>query len=42
MGGGRGVLLFLRILYWQSVVVLAFNHCDYRHSAGHISYEVDI
>jgi len=32
------VLLFLRIVFWQPVLVLAFNHCACRRSAGCISH----
>ena len=30
--------MFLRIVFWQPVNTLAFNHCACRRSAGRISY----
>ena len=39
-GGIIRALLFPRIVYWQPVELLAFDHCACRHSAGHISYNI--
>ena len=38
LGSCRVLLLFRRIVFWQPVSLLAFNHCAYRIIAGRISY----